>query len=169
MNPKLVKDFHTFVDGRSYTGLVQDVEPPKLVRKCEEVLNGGMIAAIDVPMHLEKLEMSFTTNEHNKNLLLLYGVASGSGVLLRLRLAVENCDPGAQAEPVEYVVRGIIREIDPGTVEVGKKSEIKYQMSLTYFRQSVNDEVVIEIDTLNYVFIVGGIDIYASRRRALAL
>ncbi|VVE35052.1 phage major tail tube protein [Pandoraea fibrosis] len=168
-DPKMVKDFHMFADGSSYLGLVQNVEPPKITRKTEEVMNGGMIAPAEVPMHLEKLEGSFTTNEFSRSLLLLYGHTSLSGILLRLCLATENHGPGAKVEPVEYVWRGMMKSIDPGTIERGKKTEVKHEFALTYFKQNVGGVTVFEIDTYNYVFKVGEQDIYAAYRTALGL
>jgi P2 family phage contractile tail tube protein len=169
MMPKVTRDFHLMADGRSYIGLIQSFEAPKLQKKTEDILNGGMIGAVEIDMHLEKLECSWTANEHNAQMLALFGMVDQQGVMLRVRLAVENCAPGAAAEPVEYVLRGIVKEIDDGSAEVGKKSEIKYSMGLSYYKKVVNNVPVLEVDFINYVYRVNGVDLYAARRAALGI
>lgn len=166
---RIVKDFHLFADGHSYLGLVQDVEPPKIAMKTEEVINGGMIAPAEVPMHLNVLNLGFTMNEYNAGMLSHVANSSADGVLLRLRLAVENCQFNS-AQPVEHVMRGTMKEFDgSAAISVGKKSELKYQWSLSYYKLIVNNVDIFEIDVRTYMFKVRGVDIYAARKLALAL
>lgn len=169
MMPKTVRDFHLMADGRSYIGLIQNFEAPKIQKKTEEILNGGMGGAVEIDMHFEKMECSWTANEHIAQMIALFGIADQQGVMLRINLAVENCAPGTSTEPVTYVVRGIVKEIDDGTAEMGKKTEIKYSMALSYYKKEVNNVPILEIDFINYVYRVNGIDKYAARRAALGI
>ena len=169
MMPRTAKDFHLMADGRSYIGLIQNFEPPKLQKKTEEIINGGMIGPVEVDMHMDKMECNWTASEHNANMIALFGITDQQGVLLRVNVAVENCAPGTSTEPVEYVLRGIVKEIDDGSNEKGKKTEIKYTMSLSYYKKSINNVTVLEIDFINYVYSVNGVDQYAARRLALGI
>ena len=169
MIPKITKDFHLSADARSYIGLIQNFEAPKLTKKTEDLSNGGSGGVIEVDMGFDKLSCSWTANEHNAQMMALFGIADMQGVLLRVALAVENNMPGTAAEPVEYVLRGMVKEIDDGTTEVGKKSESKYTMSLTYYQKLVNGVPIIEIDLINYVYNVNGVDQWAARRTALGI
>ena len=56
---KILKNFNLFVDGRGYAGRAEEVTPPKLTIKTEEIRNGGMDAPISVDLGMEKLECQF--------------------------------------------------------------------------------------------------------------
>lgn len=168
MIPKTQKDFHLSADGRSYLGLIQNFEAPKLTKVMETLLNGGMLGKTEIDMGLDTMTCSWTASEHNATMIALFGITDPQGVLLRVAVAVENGSPST-AEPVEYLVRGVVKEMDDGTTEVQKKTEVKYSMTLSYYKKSINGVPVLEIDTLNYVYNINGVDQMAARRAALGI
>ena len=47
---KILKNFNLFVDGRGYAGRTEEVTPPKLTIKTEELRAGGMDAPISIDL-----------------------------------------------------------------------------------------------------------------------
>lgn len=71
--------------------------------------------------------------------------------------------------PVEVVVRGRHQEIDMGNAKPGSDTEHKFKMSCSYYKLIVNGREVVEIDIVNMVFKVNGVDRLAAQRAAIGL
>ncbi|MCD6527000.1 MAG: phage major tail tube protein [Desulfuromonas sp.] len=168
MLPEILKNFSLFVEGRGYAGRVDEVTLPKLTRKMEEYRAGGMNAPVELDMGMEKLECSFTLSECNVDVLRQFGVSDAAIVPVKLKGAVESDADGAVVA-VEVVLRGRWRELDMGSWKAGDKAVLKVAMAATYYKYSAGGEELIEIDTINMVEKVGGVDRLASRRAALGI
>lgn len=161
------KNFNAFIDGRGYAGQVDEFNPPKLTLVTEEFRAGGMDAAIDVNMGMEKLTADFSLKAYDSNVLALWGVAEGQQVPFVLREALESFDGTVKA--VVHTMRGKILGMDPGTSKAGEMPSLKCDLTLTYYKL-VHDGVTIhEIDVENMVRIVNGVDQLATMRAALAI
>ena len=75
----------------------------------------------------------------------------------------------SQDGAVEVVVRGRHEEIDFGDSKPGEDTEQKITTTCTYYKLSVDGNVEIEIDLLNFVFMVNGEDRLAEHRKAIGL
>ena len=53
--------------------------------------------------------------------------------------------------------------------KAGDKTEIKYKLAVSYYRLSINGQVLIEIHPVNFVEVVNGIDRLAQVRAALGI
>ena len=71
--------------------------------------------------------------------------------------------------PVIATVRGMLKEVDLGDWKPGDKAEIKHAMALTYYKLEVDGRVVYEIDMINAVRVIDGVDQLAAERSALGL
>lgn len=161
------KNFNAFVDGRGYAGQIDEFNAPKLTLITEEFRAGGMDAAIDVNMGMEKLTADFSLKAYDANVLALWGVAEGQQVPFVLREALESFD--GTVKSVVHTMRGKILGMDPGTSKAGELPMLKCDLSLTYYKL-VHDGVTIhEIDVENMVRIVNGVDQLANMRAALAI
>lgn len=67
------------------------------------------------------------------------------------------------------VVRGRHETIDMGEATAGEDTEHSITSPLTYYKLTVNGEVIVEIDILNFIEIVNGVDLLAEQRRALGI
>jgi P2 family phage contractile tail tube protein len=161
------KNFNLFVDGQGYAGQVNSVTPPKLTKKTEEFRGGGMHAPIKLGMGMEAMDADFSMIQFSKDVLSLFGLAEGQYVPITLRENLESYD-GTET-PVMHVFRGQITEIDQGNVEAGAKPEIKVSMNLNYYRLQHGDTVVQEVDIINMIHIVNGVDVLADQRANLGM
>lgn len=161
------KNLNLFVDGRGFAGQIEEFNAPKLVAKLEEFRAGGMNAAIDLPMGMEKLGCDFTLIQYSADVLALFGLAAGNTVPLVAREALESFD--GTVTPVIHTMRGRITEVDPGTSKAGDKSSLKFTLSLTYYKLQHGARTLHEIDVPNMVHIVNGVDQMAARRAALGI
>jgi len=155
------------VDGRGYAGKLSEFNAPKLVQKTEEYRAGGMNAPIELNMGMEKLECDFSMISYDRNVLALFGLVDGAQVPLTAREALESQD--GTVTPVVHVMRGKVKEQDPGTSAPGAVNPIKFTVALSYYRLEHGGAVIQEIDVENMVHVVNGVDVLAAHRAALGI
>lgn len=166
--PSKLKNFNLFNDGASYIGLVPELTLPKLSRKMEDYIAGGMSGPIEIDYHNEKIELDWTAGGLLVDALAQYGAITHDAIMLRFAGAYQNDQDGA-VDAVEIVVRGRHKEIEMGNAKMADKSEQKYKTTCSYYKLVVNGEDLIELDFINGVEIIGGIDRTAEIRAAIGM
>lgn len=168
--PRKLKNLNLFNDGNNYLGVVQSFTGPKLTRKFEAYRGGGMHGAVNADMGLDDgaLDVSWTCGGIVDTLLQQYGVTNASACLLRFTGALQRDDSG-DVDAIEIVLRGRHKEIDGGEWKSGETSPVTVSSVCSYYKLSINGQVLIEIDVLNMVEIVNGVDRLAEQRRALGV
>ena len=165
--PRNLKDIMIFNAARAYQGEAMAFTPPKLARKLEEHRAGGMDRPVKLDMGGEPLECEFVCASPMRDVLTQYGGAISSQGL-RFMGTYQNDETGG-LDNVEHVVRGRHEEIDMGEAKTGEKTEFKVKMALTYYQLIWNGVTVIEVDVINMIEIVNGVDLLEARRTALGL
>lgn len=156
------------IDGRGYAGRVNELMLPKLTQKMMEFNAGGLGATLDVPTgHLEKLESEVTLNGVDPDAIKLFGVTLGNEVPLVFRGATQSDDGSKGA--VVVTQRGVIRELDWGTWQVGENNSLKLALTLHYYRYEYDGSTLIEIDPINYKAVINGVDQLAEMRDSLKI
>lgn len=166
--PSKLKNFNLFNDGRSYIGNVPEITLPKLSRKMEDYVAGGMTGPVEIDYMNEKIELDWTAGGLLEDALLQYGASAHDAVQLRFAGAYQKEDTG-DIDAVEVVIRGRHKEIDFGNAKVGDKTEHKYKTTCSYYKLTINDRPIIELDFVNGVEIVGGVDRSANIRAAIGI
>ncbi len=166
MIPKILKNFNLFVDGRGYVGRAEEVNPPKLTIKTEEMRAGGMDAPATIDMGMEKLEASFTLAEYDPAILKQFGIVSGNAVQLTLRGALTDDE---STIPLTIKLRGMYTEMDMGKFGAGEKGQLQCSMACRYYSLEIDGKTLIEIDVDNMTRVIDGVDKLAEIRDALGI
>lgn len=163
---KILKNFNLFVDGRGYAGRAEEVTPPKLTIKTEEIRAGGMDAPISVDLGMEKLECQFVLIEYDTELLKQFGLVSGNSVQLTLRGALVD---ETSTTPMVIGLRGMFTEVDMGKFKAGDKSTLQCTVACRYYSLDIGGNRLIEIDVDNMTRVIDGTDQLAAVREAIGL
>lgn len=167
--PRALKNFNIFNDAQSYQGIASEVVLPKLTRKLEEFRGAGMDGPVDIDLGQEKLELEWTVKGFDLKVMRQYGYVGLAGIPLRFNGAYQE-DENCTVQAVQISVRGRHAEIDNGTAKGGESNaDTKIKSSLTYYKLTVDNEDIIEIDLINFIFIVNGVDQLAAMRNAIGL
>ncbi|MCU1717433.1 phage major tail tube protein [Pseudomonas sp. 5P_3.1_Bac2] len=168
--PKKLKHMNLFNDGNSYLGVAQSVTLPVLSRKLEAWRGAGMEGPIKVDLgHSDDgLQLEWTLGGWDLLAVRQFAAIQVDAVQLRFAGSVQRDDTGA-VSAVEIVARGRHEEIDFGDAQPGEDTEHKITTALSYYKLSVDGQVLIEIDLLNFVYIVDGNDRLAEHRKAIGL
>lgn len=166
--PAKLKNFNLFNDAQSYMGLIPELTPPKLTRKMEAYRAGGMTGPVKVDFGNDEIALEWTAGGLLVDALKQYGSRAHNGVQLRFAGAYENDDTG-EVDACEIVVRGRHEEIDMGNAKLTEETNHKFKTTCSYYKLTVNNEVLIELDFINGVENVGGVDRNAKIRTAIGL
>jgi P2 family phage contractile tail tube protein len=164
--PAKLKNWNVFANGEDYAGVAAEITLPKLAEKVEQWRGAGMLAEVDVSMGLEKLELEHKYGGLVLGILRQFGAVGVGSSLIRFVGAYQEDVAGGVAA-AELVVRGKHVEIDPGSAKTGDDTEWTVKSTLVYLRWRVNGRTEVEIDVINNIFIVDGIDRMVEIRAAL--
>lgn len=167
MIPQTLTNFNLFIDGLSYAGIATEVSLPKLKRKTDDHRAGGMDGPIKVGLGMEGMESSFTLAGTGKEAMAFFGLADDTAFNGVFRGAYKN-QKGA-VEKAEATFRGMLEEVDPGSWKSGDKAETKFNCALSYYKLELDGQVIHEIDPVNCIRIINGVDELAKEREALGI
>ena len=166
--PKVLKNFNVFNDGQTYIGQVEKIKLPDLKRKMEDLRAGGMNGPVKIDMGSDGLSCEHEYAGFVSQVFSQWAITKIDGVLLRFAGAVQQDDTGA-VKAIEIVMRGRHEEIGSPEAEAGKKSNFKVKTALTYYKYTEDGKVLVEIDLVNMIEIVDGVDRLAEQRRAIGM
>ena len=159
--PKKLRLFTMFVDGDNYIGKIPSVTLPKITRKTEDYQGGGMLgsAAVDLGLDSGALAASMVVGGMVKELILKWG---GDIDELRTRFVGEIYSGGISSL-LEIEMRGRITEVDQGEAKQGDDTSHTYALKNTYYKLSVDEKPLLEIDLLNFIYKRNGKSLYPDR------
>lgn len=163
--PKRLFLFDLFINGESYLGKVTELTLPKLTLKLEDYQGAGMLGSVKVKMGFDSsaLEMDITLGGLEATLIKEFG-GLNDGTQFRFAGSYRDERTG-QSIPCEIQTRGFISELDFGAVKAGEGSSFKLPIKNAYYKLTVDNEVLIEIDHHAMKWIVGGKDLLEQDRK----
>jgi len=168
--PAKIKHLNFFNEGQTYIGQSESFTRPKLARKFEAFRGGGMHGAVHIDHGLEDdaLDVEWVVGGYAAQVIKQMGIAEAGGVMLRFVGSVQRDDTAA-VSALEIVVRGRHAEIDTGEYKTGEDSNKTITTKCVYYKETLDNEVLVEIDLLNGIELVGGVDRMAEHRRAIGM
>lgn len=157
-----------FNEGESYLGQVMEITLPKLTRKMEDYQGGGMNAPIKTDQGMEGLTLESTCGGIMTDTIKQFGITKHDGIKLRFAGSYQR-DDGSNTSAVEIFVRGRHSTIDMGSAKQGEGSDFKLTSELSYYKLIVDGVTLIEIDIINMIEIVDGVDHLKDHRTALGI
>lgn len=163
--PRSIKGYTAFIDGFGMIGLTTGGKLPPIKAKTEGYRDGGMDGEDELEFGIEKLEAELTFAEMNERVL---GTVLSRNKPITLRGSMEG-EGGVGAIPVIGQFRGLVTSADPGEWGDPKKGEVKLALTPNYYRLRIGGAEIYEIDLLNGIRRINGIDQLAARRAALGV
>lgn len=168
MLPKVLKSWNLFIDGRGFAGTATKVKLPKLEIEGDEYRGGGMLGPVQLDLGMAAMELGFTLAEFSAPVLRAWGIDDVSGIQARFLGAAVGQD-GSGTDAIEISARGRWKSIDMGEAESKKLSTMDVVMPLSYYRYSLNGEVLAEVDFIAGTASVNGKSLFADALKALGL
>ncbi|WP_251477697.1 phage major tail tube protein [Stenotrophomonas lactitubi] len=164
--PRKLKGFNTFTAGESFLGEAKTITLPELKRIMEAYRGGGMSGPVKIDLGQDEIQIKVVYGGLMRPILRQYAETSHDGVQIRFAGGYQRDDNG-QVDAVEVVIRGRHEGLEFGDSEAGSDTEFTVTTACSYYKLTWNGEVLIELDLVNMVENVGGIDRLLALRSAI--
>lgn len=166
--PRTLRMFNVFVNGVSFVDQALELKLPKIAMKTEEYTGAGMLGPVKLLKAIEAMELEHTYNGPIREIVADFGAEKHDASLLRFMGSYSEEGTGTD-QAVEIIVRGRHNEFDQGAAKGSENGNWKVKSDLTYYKQIVDGEEWLEIDVVNKIFRVMGVDRLADHRRNIGL
>lgn len=160
-----VTNANIYLDGKSLLGRAEEVNLPDVKYKMSEHKALGMVGSIEVWSGIEKMEASIKWNSIYADVLKKTSNPF-SALKIQVRADVEGYNSQGRVSEVPSVtyLTGQFKNAPMGNFKQHDNVELTSMLSVTYVKQVINGEDVIEIDVLANIFKVNGVDVLAQYR-----
>lgn len=164
--PDKVNMMNVYYDGTRLLGLSGEITLPKLEALKETISGPGVLGEIESPTpgHFSstKLEIPFRTLDED----MFDMIKSLSVVPLTMRASQQylSSTEGIQCKQLRIVVRGIFASLDGGTLKQASPTNSSLELELLYYMIEIDRKRRIELDKLNEVFKINGVDVLEKAR-----
>ena len=154
-----------YIDGNSFIGRAEEIELPNIKVKTNEHKPLGLIGSIELPAGLEKMEAKIKWNSLYKDVL-VKSANPFKAVSIQCRGSLEEYDSSGRAseKPAIAYLTGIFKETPGGNFKQHEPVKGDSSMSISYYKLTIDNEDIYEIDVTANIFKVNGEDILANYR-----
>jgi len=169
--PERLTAFRVYMDGSADLHGVADIQLPSIENMSDTVKGAGIAGEYESPTigHFGSMQLTLNWRTLSKNLL---KTLRQKAMRFDCRGAFQEYDAGAgeyKIRKTRVVVQGTPKKVDPGKHETGATSDASTEVEVLYLKIEVNGETLVEIDKLNYICVIDGVDYLAEVRSALGL
>lgn len=168
MKATKINAYNVYRDSKKLVGLSDEVTLPDFEGLTETISGPGILGEIDEPLlgHFgaSEIEVPFRTlNEEMFDLL-----AQGQAVNLTLRMSTQAIVESTMATdfmPSRVVIKGKSKGFTGGSAKQGQGTGSSVKVEIIYILIEVNNKKKFELDKLNFVYKVNGVDLLAKVRK----
>ena len=155
--PEKINDFNTYLDGNKMIGVAASVTLPEVKMKTSTVSGAGINGEIDSPTigQFESMEQEIDFNVLYSSAMDMLSPLSVVNLTLRAAQQVYDKTGGYAFKGLRVVEMGRVKTFNPGKVE-------KVTLELTYLLVENDGSPLLEVDKLNGVYKVNGVDMLAG-------
>ena len=146
--PEKINDFNTYLDGNKMIGVAASVTLPEVKMKTSTVF--------------ESMEQEIDFNVLYSSAMDMLSPLSVVNLTLRAAQQVYDKTGGYAFKGLRVVEMGRVKTFNPGKVEKGEGMEAKVTLELTYLLVENDGSPLLEVDKLNGVYKVNGVDMLAG-------
>jgi len=160
-----VTNANVYINGVNLLGRAEEVTLPQIKHIMAEHKGLGMVGAAEFPSGLEKMEAKFKWAALYPEVMV--SVADPTRVVsIQVRASVETYNGlGKIAEvPAVMFLSGIFKEFPMGTFKKHDNAEFDTTMSVYYAKMVIGGLDIFEVDVLENIYKVAGLDILAQYR-----
>jgi hypothetical protein len=165
----LLKRWAIWVDGIGKAGNAVEYVPPVIEVLSEDYQAGDMDMPVPIDVGMAAMEATWSISGVDVATLALFGLVQGKSRTVSVRSTYTDRSGGSY-ELVEEL-GGMITKIERDTLDTGSQSgkNQKCTMKLDYYKVSRSGVVLLEIDPVNHVRSLGGVDALEAARALMKL
>lgn len=157
-----------YENGKEFLGIV-NATLPDISRKTVEFQGTGMNGTINSPVigQIEAMTTTLNFQTHTKE---QHSLFEGRVHNLDFREAVQGRNPitgEVEVTPHKYIMKVMPVKLSKGKLEPASTADASGEYAVSYFAEYIDGKKITEIDPLNYICIVNGVDELSAVRKAL--
>lgn len=165
--PEVVGGFKVYSSNNELIGISDEVTLPEFAALTDNMAGPGVLGEVETAAfgHFGSMEMEIPFRQANPTMFTL--VSTGPAVNVVLRGGMQQRDPKTgdiDWWPVSITVRGENKTLSLGKFKQAAGTGSSIKLELLYIKVVVNEVTEIELDKLNFVYTVHGIDVLAKLR-----
>lgn len=142
---------------------------PSIEMLTDTIKGAGIMGEIDYPAlaQLAAMEYEISFKTTNKKAIALFGQKTHHLETRWVTDVLDSATGNVGIRANKDIIKGVPKKIDLGSVEGNSNNEATLPLEVLYFKHIQDGETLIEIDKLNNVFIINGVDYAKELREAL--
>jgi P2 family phage contractile tail tube protein len=159
-----------YIDGNSRFGQIEEVTLPEVKTVFADHKALGMNGKVELPSGIDKMTSKMKFNSVYPNTMAIVGDPFTShSFQFRGNLETYNGSTRTAQQPYVVYMEGTFRNYQSGNVKQHENVEIEAELNVTYVKVEVNGVLIMEVDTLNNIMNVNGVDLLATYRANLGI
>lgn len=162
--PTKINKYNVYNAGNRLLGMGEEVTLPSFEASSETVTGAGVLGEFDDPTvgYFTNMEMEIPFRVLDEEAVDM--LDQTKAVQLELRGAQQTTDSNGDIEPrqMRVVVRGRTATFDPGKVKAAAGMDTSVTLTVLYILIELDGEVMVELDKINEVFKIRGVDVLAK-------
>jgi uncharacterized protein len=164
--PSKINMFNVYKDGNTLAGLSGEVTLPDFEAISETISGPGILGEIDDPTigHFGSQEIEVPFRNFTEDIFHLMNPGDEVNLTLRGSIQVTTTGGGVDYVGMRVVLRGKCKSFTGGTVKQGAAMASAVKLELTYILIDLDGNPKVELDKLNSVYKLNGVDILEKAR-----
>lgn len=167
--PEKVVNYNVYDDTEKLVAVSAEVTLPTLEAMSETVSGAGILGEYESPTpgHFGSITIEIPFRVLiDKSFQLLKN--AGRSIVLRAAQQSYDVTQGRQIiRPLKITLRGIPKALELGKLSPGAMTESKNTLEVLYMKIEENGKVLLELDKLNFIYIVDGEDLLVDIRNSI--
>lgn len=169
--PEIINDYRVYVNGSTDLRGIADLQLPSFESMTETINGAGVLGEYEASVFGSFQSMKFVLNWRMITNELLEFLKPNQ-LQIDCRIANQEYDSTAGSHkiiPNRVLVKGKALKNDLGKAAKGSGYDGSTEIEVVYIKIEREGKTFIELDKINYIFIVDGVDYMADLRKALGL
>lgn len=164
--PEKINEYNVYLDGTKMIGVAASSTLPEVNMKTSTVEGVGVGGELDSPTigQFESMEQEVQFNTLYSSAIDMLNPLTVVNLTFRAAQQVYDKTGGYSFKSLRIVEMGRVKKFNPGKIEKGEGMEATVTLELTYVMVEVDGTQLLEIDKLNGVYKVNGVDMLADVR-----
>ncbi len=164
--PDKINAFNVYQDGVKHIGISEEVTLPEVTEMTSTMAGPGILGEIDSPAHglFSSMEIEIPFRTLFKNAFQMMKALNNVDMTLRGSIQVQDGMGDLSFVGMRIVCRGRKKGFNPGSVKQGEGTGASIKLELSYLLVEIDGKKELEIDKLNSIYRVGGVDMLAAVR-----
>lgn len=167
MTPQLINRFNIYRNGTKLIGVSGEVELPEVTNLTDTIEGAGTggnleVAAIGLT---DKMDIKIPYVTLGEDIFTMMNPNEATDIMLSGAIqGTDNATGKIVYSQVSISVRGTVKTFTPGSVKAGAKMESSVTLALSRYKIVVDGITKLEIDKMNNVYTVNGVDVLKEVR-----